>query len=411
MSSIIQLSVDVWGETDRGRVRELNEDSLYYPTKQTQGYPPPNPAKLREKGYLLIVADGIGGSTAGQEASREVVRALRSIYYESPNVDPGKNLSAAVGYANDSLYQMRARNPALGSTGSTVVAGVIHENKLHLANVGDSRAYLIRGGKAYQSTKDHTVVQEKTDRNLPVTEQDQSVITRSMGAAASVPVDLFAPIPLQNGDTVLLCSDGLSDLVSADEIGQVASSNSPQRAARKLIKMANSRGGHDNITAIVAIVGQQAAPSPLTLTKRQLVILAGLFVLGVLILAIAGIALLSRSQRTLPTATPLFPLAGTGTPVSMPTATATGAHGGKVTSTPVWTVTPVSTAGKATSPQTPDGSGVSVPTLATPMPCPYNKQWNGIECVCPEGTKWEDLFQWCVDTKPGRPGKPPDSRD
>jgi len=152
-----QLPIQVWGYSDRGRVRPINEDSFYYPAKQTAF--PVAEAKLRKKGYLLIVADGIGGAAAGQEASRHVVSALRSAYYESPPDDPLQNLAAAVTYANDSLYQMRTRNPVLRDAGSTVVAGVIQDNKVYLANVGDSRAYLIRGGQAFQSTKDHTVVQ------------------------------------------------------------------------------------------------------------------------------------------------------------------------------------------------------------------------------------------------------------
>ena len=376
MSSI---PVQVWGESDRGRARPINEDSFYCPTKQTQGFPKIETGRLIDKGHLLIIADGIGGSTAGQEASREVVRALRSVYYESTISDPQQNLAAAVKYANDSLYQLRVRNPALGSSGSTLVAGAIIGDKLYLANVGDSRAYLVRGGKAYQSTIDHTLVQEKTERGLPITDQDRSIVTRSMGASQTVQVDVRPPVTLMDGDAVVLCSDGLSDVVSDDEIGRVVSSKPPRLAVPKLINLANSRGGPDNITIIAAAFGKTAVMKP-SLTQRQIAILAGLGVIGVALL-VALIAILSGNNvpgvqlTATPTTTSVV------APSSMPTHTPTVAASpteGVATSTSVPTHTPTNTRRPPTDTPTFTPVPTDTPTI-TPesQPPPSGDNGNG----------------------------------
>ena len=234
-----------------------------------------------------------------------------------------------------------------------------------------------------------------------MTESDKSVITRSMGAAATVQVDLYPPIPLRNGDSVLLCSDGLSDLATPDEIGQVVSSNSPRKAVQKLIKQANNRGGHDNITAIVATVGQLTTSPRKPLTGRQIAILAALFVLGVLIVAAVGIALLQSRQRVMTTPT-LQATAPVGTAMPVSTATTATPVATRANSTAVPTVSPVATATKPVSARTTTASASPTTGGPSPTPCPYNKEPKGGECVCQEGTFWSDRDNWCVDIGNGK---------
>jgi protein phosphatase len=240
-----------------------------------------------------------------------------------------------VQYANDSLYQMRTRNPALGQAGSTVVAAVIQSNYLYVANAGDSRAYLIRDGQASQRTKDHTLIAEKAARGLPPADADQGVITRSMGDKPAMPADLYTATVLQDGDAVLLCSDGLSDMVKDEDLAKIIIENSPKKAVEKLIKMANRAGGPDNITAVVAKIGYAKAAAPaIALSRRQKqIILAVALILG--IWAIAQLLLASNTNNSgsvsateTPTLVPVqaapaatLPAAGTPTPSRAPTVT------------------------------------------------------------------------------------------
>ena len=324
----LPLSVRMWGETHPGQVREANEDSFYCPAKETQGYKRLDPTTLADRGYLLIVADGIGGSDLGQRASREVAQSLRDVYYESPMVGTAdQRLSNALQYANDSLYQMRQRNPALGQAGSTVVAAVIHNNQLYLANAGDSRAYLIRAGKAFQRTNDHTVIAEKQARGLPVSEADQGIITRSMGEQQAMPADVYTPTPLQDGDTVLLCSDGLSDMVKEEDLARIVTTHTPKQAARKLVKLANRAGGPDNITVVVAQIGATGASVvPFTLKKKHMIILAAVAVVVLIVWLLAMSLFSARSSdgqniTPAPTTAALPATAPTATEVLAPGAT------------------------------------------------------------------------------------------
>ncbi|MBU0703199.1 MAG: protein phosphatase 2C domain-containing protein [Chloroflexi bacterium] len=243
------LPLTVWGATDKGRQREGNEDSIY-PHSGSDTFKP-GPERLAQKGQLLVVADGVGGAKGGAEASRWTIRVAVERYYDLTGPDLGTDLQTAVEMANASLYQYLQSTSALAS-GSTMVAGVIHGNTLQVANVGDSRAYLIRSGQITQLTRDHTLTQQKIDRGMIQPEQaamdpDSNVLTRSMGAGPTVQADLFLPVPLTPGDLVLLCSDGLTDMLSNEEIVRLAHGSAPRRAAQRLIAAANKNGGFDNI--------------------------------------------------------------------------------------------------------------------------------------------------------------------
>ncbi len=213
------------------------------------------------------MADGVGGAQAGSEASRWVRRVVVERYYDSPDPNPASALHSVIVQANAALYQY-LQSTGIQEAGSTVVAAVIHQNVLYVAHVGDSRAYLFRNGQVRRLTQDHTLTQLKLLRGLITLEQaamdpDQGVLVRSMGAAPTVEVDVAQPVSLASGDVVLLCSDGLSDVVGDEEMADVVHRHpDPQRAARELVKLANRRGGPDNISIAIARVGGKGATVP-----------------------------------------------------------------------------------------------------------------------------------------------------
>ncbi|MCX7681215.1 MAG: protein phosphatase 2C domain-containing protein [Anaerolineae bacterium] len=258
------LPLEIWGATDKGRQREGNEDSIY-PHSGTDMFTP-NQQSLAQKGHLLLVADGVGGARAGAEASRWAVRVAVERYYDLPGPSLGNDLRTAIEMANASLYQY-LQSTGIPNAGCTMAAALIHNNILYIANVGDSRVYLIRNGYITQLTHDHTLAQQKADQGLIRPEQvaldpDSNVLTRSLGSSPTVRVDLLQPQPLAPGDVVLVCSDGLTDMVAVDRIPQLISDAPLQKAAQRLIEAANRAGGVDNISVVLARVGGKAAAVP-----------------------------------------------------------------------------------------------------------------------------------------------------
>ncbi len=171
---------------------------------------------------MLVVADGMGGVRAGAEASRWATLVAVERYYDSTSIDIRSNLKSAVEGANASLYQYLRDTGALGA-GCTMAAAVIHKDMLYVVNVGDSRIYLIRGLDMGQITRDHSVVQQKLDQGLIVLDDvkydpSRNQIYRSLGTKQRIVVDAFPPIQLMKGDCVLVCSDGLSDMLTDQEI-------------------------------------------------------------------------------------------------------------------------------------------------------------------------------------------------
>ena len=254
------LQLEVWGATDKGRAREGNEDAIYPANIGTSPVSfKPGPEKWAQCGQLLIVADGVGGSKAGRESSHWAIRVAVERYYDAPGVDLLADLQSAVSTANASLFQyLQSLNTS--QAGTTMVAAVIHHNRLYYVNAGDSRAYLIREGNFYRLTRDHTLVQQKLDAGILTPEAaeldpERNVITRSLGAAPQIQVDAFPPLELQPGDVVLLCSDGLTDMVAEADLPRLIGAQSPRQAARKLIAAANRAGGADNISVVLARVG------------------------------------------------------------------------------------------------------------------------------------------------------------
>ena len=244
----VLASVKMGAKTDLGRVRDNNEDKFDF-------YEPEDPVVLAAKGSFYAVADGMGGHSAGQIACELALKTVLSLYYGDPSPDKEASLRRAVTEANSLIYDTALAIPDRQGMGTTLTAAVLCEDTLLIAQVGDSRAYLLRGGKISQITEDHSWVAEQVRLGTMTLAEAQvspfrNIITRSVGTAVMVEPDITIQ-EVQVGDTFVLCSDGLTGHVEPPEIQQIAASQSPSAAAMALVELANERGGRDNITALV----------------------------------------------------------------------------------------------------------------------------------------------------------------
>lgn len=229
--------------TDVGRTREHNEDS----------YGMGEGEAVARLGRLFVVCDGMGGHASGEVASARAVEIILHDYYADDAGDRAAAVERAFQHANQQIF-----TEGRGTMGTTGVAALLLDATLHVANVGDSRAYLVRAGAIQQISRDHSLVADQVEAGLITTEQARhsnikNVITRALGHQPDLVVDLFE-MPLQAGDVVLLCSDGLHGLVDDDELAHAASDDDLERACDTLIALANRRGGTDNITVLLARV-------------------------------------------------------------------------------------------------------------------------------------------------------------
>ena len=240
-------------QTDKGCVREINEDSgrLVRPADESQ---------LKKRGTLLIVADGMGGHSAGEVASGMAVELIPELYFDSKG-EPPRALKEAVEEANRRIYAASLEDESKRGMGTTCTTLCLLDGQAFAAHVGDSRLYMLRGGKVYQLTEDHSAVMEMVKLGLITKEEarhhdDKNVILRALGTSPEVEVSTLEPFSVRAGDQYLLCSDGLYDLVPDEEIEHELSNAADIHAAgQKLITLAKERGGHDNITVgIVAVV-------------------------------------------------------------------------------------------------------------------------------------------------------------
>lgn len=235
--------------SDRGSVRERNED--YF------GVFDPETDELAEKrGVLIVVADGMGGHFSGAEASRAMVEAMGEIYYENNGEHALDELHRAFHEGNRRVFDM-VGGGRKGLAGTTCTAAVLFPDQIYLAHAGDSRAYMISSGGIHQLTRDHSVVGDMVRKGMLSREQARShphrnVITRAVGLREDVEPDIHEDISFQTGDTMLICSDGLFSMLSDDVIESIVSGNPPRKACDELIKKANSAGGEDNITVVLA---------------------------------------------------------------------------------------------------------------------------------------------------------------
>jgi len=232
--------------TDVGCHRSTNEDAGCIVR-------PAHPAVGQTRGLLAIVADGMGGHAGGEVASGLAVDTVRRAYFDRPG-SPAQALKEAVEEANAAIFARAQRDADLSGMGTTCVALALCGDEACVATVGDSRVYLIRGGRIYQMSVDDSAVSDMVSRGVISGEearhhQDRNVILRALGTHATVTISVWEqPFPVREDDAFLLCSDGLTDLVADPEI-LAASVDVPEAdACRALVDLARARGGFDNIT-------------------------------------------------------------------------------------------------------------------------------------------------------------------
>lgn len=252
------LFLQIAQHTDIGLKRSINEDNLITVV-------PEDPQQLQHKGALFVVADGMGGHTQGDRASELAVTTVREAYYQAENVDNATALVQAMQAANLHIYnENRTKNHDVDdkmSMGTTCIAAVLQEQTLLVANVGDSRVYVVHQGQMRQVSQDHSLVARLVREGTITAEQartheKRNMIYRCFGEHAEVEVDLFEE-RVEEGDTLVLCTDGLSGLVDDTEILQIVETYKPEECVQQLIARANAAGGPDNITAVVVRVTPQ----------------------------------------------------------------------------------------------------------------------------------------------------------
>lgn len=246
-----EFAVTASVQTDVGCHREINEDSSTF-------IEPGSGELLSARGRLVVVADGMGGHSAGEVASRIAVDVISRVYYDTPG-DPVSALRTSFIQANREIHQSSTEDQARKGMGTTCTALVLRNGTALAAHVGDSRLYLVRGGQIYLMTEDHSAVMELVKRGLLTLAEarhhpDKNVILRALGSHRDIEISVWdEPLPIRGGDRFLLCSDGLYDLVEDNEIMEAVLGGDAHTACSGLITLAKDRGGYDNIT--VAVVG------------------------------------------------------------------------------------------------------------------------------------------------------------
>jgi serine/threonine protein phosphatase PrpC len=252
----MMLQLFAEARTDIGLVRKNNEDNYL----------------IDVPAGLLVVADGMGGHASGEVASTIATDIVRDYFKLVPEGRPPvvgecredfsdmtNWIGAAIRIANTAVYEAAQSDPKLQGMGTTIAAVLIHENKLSIAHVGDSRVYLIRAGDIEQLTDDHSLVYEQVRRELITKDEAQksdmkNILTRAVGIASDVEID-FNELTLMAGDVLILCSDGLTSMVSDDDIlSTVMATDNPFEACNNLVEMANTNGGKDNVTVVAGYI-------------------------------------------------------------------------------------------------------------------------------------------------------------
>jgi protein phosphatase len=261
------LRLDACAHTDLGRVRKNNEDAYFMDPELD----------------LYVLSDGMGGQASGEIASKlaveTVVAHCREFKEDSATTWSGEDrpdlchrsnrLAGAIRLANRKIHESSLQHRSQHGMGATIVAAWLDDRRLSLAHVGDSRAYLFRAGTLEQLTADHSLVAEHVRRGVMTPQeaeasQLQNILVRALGTQEDVEIDLDEQV-LLDGDILLLCSDGLTHMVTDPEVAStLATFESAQAAAQRLVELANEYGGQDNVTVIVI----RALPEPVGLMAR-----------------------------------------------------------------------------------------------------------------------------------------------
>ncbi len=251
-------TLDYCDRTDIGRRRSNNQDAKAV-------LEPWNRELYKRRGWLFVVADGMGAHAAGERASAIAAEQVPLIYEKHAGRSPALALRTAIEQANAEIHARGESAADLKGMGTTCTALVIVPRGALVGHVGDSRAYRVRAGRIEQLSRDHSLAWElqtlqaagQIDPAIDPRETPKNIITRSMGPHPQVQVDVEGPFPVEAGDVYLLCSDGLSGQVADEEIGLFAGSLPPREAAAALVGLSLVRGAPDNVTVIVARAGEK----------------------------------------------------------------------------------------------------------------------------------------------------------
>jgi protein phosphatase len=239
-------------QTDVGKTREHNEDAVAVITTEEK--------ESSSANVLFVVADGVGGLEAGEEASRITIETLRDSYQRKLYASrPVERLSEAIGRAHYKIWQHNITQSS--KVGTTVVAALVVDQMLYAAHLGDSRAYLLDywwgiKPRLQQITRDHTLVAQEISAGKRHDHPLGNVLTQALGVSEEIQIERQKRL-LKPGTILLLCSDGLTELIHEPELCSVLSKQPPEAAAEELVRLAHEAGGIDNISAIVAQIGHQ----------------------------------------------------------------------------------------------------------------------------------------------------------
>ena len=235
----MRQTLNSYALTDIGMKRKINQDAF-----------------LKDDALgLYVVADGMGGHRGGEVASRLAVEVLQKFCQENTSLAPRDRLDKGVNLSCSEIYTKASGNEELAGMGTTIIALLYHEGAIYIAQVGDSRVYLMNYGGIWQVTEDHSLLNEeiragRIEAAQAASYQFKNVITRSVGYESSVTVDIYRR-EVKPNDIFLLCTDGLSGLVENNEILREVQAHGPELALRRLVDLANARGGDDNITGLI----------------------------------------------------------------------------------------------------------------------------------------------------------------
>jgi protein phosphatase len=252
------------GLSDQGPVRDHNEDYI-------ASHAPDDPQLCTQKGYMLTVADGVGGNRAGEVASSRATAHLIEHYYASANRNAQAALQSAFQQTNLHICDLGMTNPEFRRMETTLSVLVLVGDRANIAHVGDSRIYHLRGSQITQITRDHSEVAELVRMQILTPEEARhhprrNIITRSIGSELMLPIDTFS-LKIERGDYFILCTDGLWEPIVEHEIAMIVSGAGAQHACQELIDLALARGTSDNLSVQVAHVVELGRTTPET--KRE----------------------------------------------------------------------------------------------------------------------------------------------
>jgi len=247
----VRPRVTVACKTDLGRVRENNEDKFEY-------FVPEDDSAIAARGLVFLVCDGMGGHAAGQIASELTAKTFIDVYLNHPSSEAPVAMAGAVAAANRYVLDVAKAVPSRRGMGTTLSGLILLQDQAYTVQVGDSRVYRMRAGELAMLTQDHTYIEEAMRLGTMTAEEAENhpyrhVLTRAVGTEDTVVPDIEAH-DLKQGDTYLLCSDGLLNHVPDDQIAEVLRSSPPSEACWKLVSMALLGGGSDNTTVMVVRV-------------------------------------------------------------------------------------------------------------------------------------------------------------